>query len=148
MALAALVVSILALLVAGASALYAKQVADVEKGRRHDERRPRFELEIDESRWLRITVVSNEALDEVHFELLAEGMLFAGAAAIVGLGRPWAASGNLGAFDVGSPRRVQVVEREEGKGGKSGVRLTCRKGGDKWVVTDRFDLPPLGRVVT
>lgn len=148
MAVAALVVAILALLAAGASALYAKQVADVEKGRRHDERRPRLDLEVDEARWLRITVVSNEAIDEVYFELVPEGTLIAGAAAIVGLGNPWAASGSLGSFDVGAPRRVQVVEREEGHGGRSGLRLTCRKGGDEWVVTGRFELPPVSRDVT
>ncbi len=51
MALAALIVSILGLLVAVSAALYARSISNVEKARRHDEVAPVFTAQFDMRRW-------------------------------------------------------------------------------------------------
>jgi len=82
MALAALILSILALLVSGLSAWYArtqahaaKEATAIERDRRHGERAPHFDAEIEDVNGdggfyrLWITVTSEEALDDVSVEL-------------------------------------------------------------------------------
>lgn len=146
MAVAALLVSIVALGAAGASAFYTKSYADSDKSRRHDERSPVFEMTVASGPMLRLTLKSREDLDGVDFEMIPEESV-PGATTIVGLGDPGAPAGRLGAFKVGIPAIVPIAEREKRRGGTAGIRLLCHKGKDSWVVAERVIVPPATRLL-
>lgn len=159
MALAALILSVLALFMAGASALYTKRQADattataaLEAERRHDERTPLFDVWIESVSfghrlWVRLT--SGEALSAVDVEITeGEGVEFStgqhgvdpGARPPVLHASKWGEAGQEGmAPDERTAWRVMLPQNRPSK---IRLKISAVQNESKWNVAVPVAVPP------
>lgn len=144
---AALVVSVIALVVSGLSAFYAGQVARVERRRQHQERRPEFEARITDSDdgssdfQLWVSLISAEAMDSVTV-VLPDDCAFQFRAQSAGV---------VDSTRAESDTEGQVVEHEglcwgiklvsEHHRERQLIEVVARAGRDEWSRTVVVDVP-------
>lgn len=155
MAAAALIISVVSLFVAGLAAKYTRDVATVERGRRHDEREPKFTATFDHRT---IPTGKGESADLVAFAYddgpgdldLVEVTLVHRNEAIhpplvtiaADLGEPLHVTCSLATpFALGQERIARVTRHPDEHGGVVPFRLRCRQGDDEWTFVVYCDVP-------
>lgn len=143
MATAALIISVLAVVVAALSALYARQVATVERDRRHDERTPEVTAEFGllypegkEQESVTFTLHGPDDLDRAEIRLIETdppGPLVSGEQRV----EPWRA---------GETQAVAVKRHEKEHGGTARFRVTCEAGDERWTVIVPCEVPGVPKV--
>lgn len=147
MALAALLVSVFALVAASASAYYARsqaketqRLAAIEADRHHAERMPQLKASIEPEGgdWYRLQLIltSGSPLDIVGLEILNKyGAVFPGEGPISAVsGQPtWPSlkPGDQASWEIDFDQEVRVVH----------LRVTCRSGKEMWNVLAEADTP-------
>jgi hypothetical protein len=150
MALASLIFSILALLVATASAWFTRRQAVIDAERRRDERTPVFSGEIeavhagDTPSWyrLKLRLDSREALLGLSVAIVdSDGVRFAPSQEGVGSPSPSATAKRESLQPAESA--VWQVLLDEQRAGHLQLRIDCRdQSGLKWTVPHRMPVPP------
>jgi hypothetical protein len=148
MTTAALVISILALVVAVAGAWYARQQAraarassEIDTARRHDERAPTFSAEVEDAdaddatapeRWaLCLRLTSQWPVSRLEAEISeGHGVAFTGHGTMVT------------ARDVAHDHRLTwLLNVADDHSDETRLRLTCYQGPSKWIVSTTFSVP-------
>jgi len=154
-AVAALIISIGAFLLAGWSAWSAHhsarstaELVAVERARRHDETTPRIRIEDpdynDEPDIVWLVNDGPQDLTEVRFRLTSPA---GGTGAVHGLAAPggtaqWGTTGSLGTLPQGERRGLLYHPNASRQTHTVGVEFTCLNGNAAWRVVREFDLPP------
>lgn len=160
MAVAAFIVSLVAVVVAAASALYARKVAKVEAERRHDEETPVFEGRFDyrrlphrdeDSEVVAFTYLRGPGrLDEVRVRLVVNSEAVHPPLLHVGptVGEVTSRTTVLeGPPAPGDERIVAVVRHPEEGGGTVPFELSCRRGRKRWDVVVYVEVPGVPRII-
>jgi|GEM_PF-5970353 hypothetical protein len=147
-------VSALALVVSIGSAVYAKRGADetrelraIESQRRHDERTPRLDAQIEtlnEGQWHKLWLIlqSAESLDAFKVDILDDPDVWFGdgqTGVEPGVGRTRTA--NWGALPIGKREAALRVVIGNKAPGEMRLLVTCTIGDDRWPVVCTVDLP-------
>lgn len=155
MALAALLVSILALLVAGLSALYTRKQANeaeatrrIEQDRRHDERQPHLRARVEpvsNGAWCRLwlELESAEPVTATTVEILGSSITFPSNQQGVASGDQApliATSEGQSPLSQASPLCWRVLV-DEGQEAQERLLVTCHRGEERWQSVLSVDLP-------
>ena len=150
-ALAALIVSIVAGIVAALSALYARRVAVVEEERRVDETRPRFDSEHDgdlggDERVLITYTGPEEALDSIRLIVRSTAPSDAFGLYDVGAGATAVGEVTVGTVLLGQTVPVKITRLSDDSHGTLRLEAQCQRHKRRWSVLIECEIPGIPRI--
>jgi hypothetical protein len=151
MNVAALVISIAALGVSGASVVYTRRTANIETTRHHAERAPEFKTKMTDVngdgvfRRLEVTLIGPAPLDEIKVVLPQDGPVrfTTGQSGVVPDSDGITATSYSGSINQGDTTMWRVEFDPTSSKSTVTYRVICRAGDEEpWTVLDSVDLPP------